>query len=148
MQAISSFSDTIFSSSFTPLFPPLRKRRSEYSILSLLTLLRSHFPLLAPAAFSTRSSSPLSMLWSKLLHSTFPGFLAATLPAYLHAGCGNQSTTTPFDSFRIFPASTSLLLTQHTFLTWALVPGSFSLPCFSISFHFFPSSLLQLQELK
>lgn len=102
MQAISSFSDTIFSSSFTPLFPPLRKRHSEYSILSLLL---SHFPLLAPAAFSTWSSSPLSMLWSKLLHSTFPGFLAATLPTYLHAGCGNQSTTTLFASFRIFPAS-------------------------------------------
>lgn len=41
-------------------------------------------------------SPPLSMLWFKLLCFAFPGFLAATLLAYLHASCGSKVTITQY----------------------------------------------------
>lgn len=93
---------SVIPASFPP-FTPLHRRCSEYFILDFKTCFL--FSLLLP--FPLGPPRPYPCCGLSCLHSAFPGFLAATLPTYLHAGCGNRGAITLFLCF------SSRLLAQH-----------------------------------
>lgn len=97
--------------------------------LGFLSWLLLPFPLGPP--------SPYPCCGLSCLHSAFPGFLAATLPTYLHACCGNQATITLFLYF------SSRVLTHNTFLMQAVVPQRISL-LFLFLFNSFPAAFFSI----
>lgn len=118
-------------SSVPPLSPPLLRRWSKYLILSFRTWSPSHFPLLAPAAFSTYPCCGLSCC---TLHSQ-----DSLLPLCPHTITPAAVTKPP--SARSSPSGLVLLL--------RLTPSPNTLPSLAfLFFNYFPATFYRLQELK